>query len=469
MIHFGTGGWREIIGDGFTRANVRRVVQALCTRMRAEGVVERGVVVGYDRRFLSKEAAEWAVEVFVGNGVPVTLIDRPAPTPMFMWTVRDKGCAYGLAVTASHNPALYNGLKIFTEGGRDAEVEITNELADAANQLTDADIVAVEDVRSNPLTTLQTSMNWYIDSIMDQLDLEAIRHRHLNIVLDPMFGVSQTCLQTILMTARCQVDVINARHDALFGGRLPSPNAHTLDSLRQAVVESGADLGIATDGDADRLGIIDDLGNFLHPNQILVLLYHYLISSKGWQGPAVRNMSTTHMLDRVAEAHGQVCYEVPVGFKWISAKMAETDAVIGGESSGGLTVRGHIPGKDGVQAGSLLVEMVARSGKKLSELWGEMVELYGQAEVVEDAYGFNSERREALMQRIFVDHDLPQFPADVERIGWDDGCKVYFTNGGWATIRFSGTEPVLRVFCEMPTRADAAEVSALIAAHYDLH
>ncbi|WGT47310.1 phosphoglucomutase/phosphomannomutase family protein [Tessaracoccus lacteus] len=468
MIHFGTGGWREIIGDGFTRANVRRVVQALCTRMRAEGVVERGVVVGYDRRFLSKEAAEWAVEVFVGNGVPVTLIDRPAPTPMFMWTVRDKGCAYGLAVTASHNPALYNGLKIFTEGGRDAEVEITNELADAANQLADEDIMAVEDVRANPLTTLQTSMNWYIDSIMDQLDLEAIRHRHLNIVLDPMFGVSQTCLQTILMTARCQVDVINARHDALFGGRLPSPNAHTLDSLRQAVMESGADLGIATDGDADRLGIIDDLGNFLHPNQILVLLYHYLISSKGWKGPAVRNMSTTHMLDRVAEAHGQVCYEVPVGFKWISAKMAETDAVIGGESSGGLTVRGHIPGKDGVQAGSLLVEMVARSGKKLSELWGEMVQLYGQAEMVEDAYSFNASRRQALTQKIFVEHDLPEFPADVERIGWDDGCKVYFANGGWATIRFSGTEPVLRVFCEMPTLEAAAEISALIATHYGL-
>lgn len=468
MIHFGTGGWREIIGDGFTRANVRRVVQALCTRMQDEGVVERGIIVGYDRRFLSQEAAHWAVEVFVANGIPVTLIGRPAPTPMFMWTVRDKGCAYGLAVTASHNPALYNGLKIFTEGGRDAEVEITNELAAAANQLSDADIRSVDDALTSELTTIQTSMNWYIDAIMDQLDIEAIRHRHLQVVLDPMFGVSQTCLQTILMTARCQVDVINARHDALFGGRLPSPNAHTLHSLQQAVLEGGADLGIATDGDADRLGIIDDLGNFLHPNQILVLLYHYLLTSKGWSGPAVRNMSTTHMLDRVAEANGQVCYEVPVGFKWISAKMAETDAVIGGESSGGLTVRGHIPGKDGVQSGSLLVEMVAKSGRKLSELWSDMVALYGQAEMVEDAYTFNAERRDALQRRIFQDQDLPQFAVEVDHIGWDDGCKVYFVGGGWATIRFSGTEPVLRVFCEMPTKDEASAISALIASHYGL-
>ena len=470
MIRFGTGGWREIIGDQFTKENVRRVVQALCDRMRDEGVSERGVVVGYDRRFLSKEAADWAVEVFVGNGVPVTLIGRPAPTPMFMWSVRNKGCAYGLAVTASHNPALYNGLKIFTEGGRDAEIEVTDELAHAANLIQDSDVayVPIDEALAQNAVIVQTSMNWYIDSIIDQLDIDAIRHRHLTVVLDPMFGVAQTCLQTILMTARCQVEVINARHDALFGGRLPSPNEHTLDSLRQTVRDLKADIGIATDGDADRLGIIDDKGRFLHPNQILVLLYHYLLTGKGWQGPVVRNMSTTHLLDRVAAAHGQVCHEVPVGFKWISAKMTETDAVIGGESSGGLTVRGHISGKDGVYAGSLLVEMLAKSGKHLSELWDEIVALYGQLEMVEDAYPFSGSRRDALMQRTFGEHDLPEFPYATERVRWDDGCKVYFENGGWVTIRFSGTEPVLRVFCEMPTKAEASAVSALVAQHYQL-
>lgn len=282
MIHFGTGGWREIIGDGFTRANVRLLVQGLCDAMAAEGVVGRGVVVGYDRRFLSDVAAWWATEVFLGNEVPVTLVTRPAPTPMFMWTVRNKNCAYGIAVTASHNPALYNGIKVFTEGGRDADAEVTDALEKRINALGEADVRALEPeaARASSLLTRQSSLNWYIDAILEQLDVETIRHRHLTIVLDPMFGVAQTCLQTILMTARCQVDVINDRHDALFGGRLPSPNAATLEPLRQAVLERGADLGIATDGDADRLGIIDDAGTFLHPNQILVLLYEHLLSGK---------------------------------------------------------------------------------------------------------------------------------------------------------------------------------------------
>ena len=470
MIQFGTGGWRAIIGDGFTKANVRLLVQGLCDRMHAEGVADRGVVVGYDRRFLSQEAAEWACEVFAGNGVPVTLVNRPAPTPMFMWTVENLGCAYGIAVTASHNPAIYNGIKVFTEGGRDAEAEVTDSLGAHINTLSDADVRAVRfaDALASGAITPQTSMNWYLDAIIDKLDMEAIRHRHLHIVLDPMFGVAQTSLQTILMTARCQVDVINDRHDTLFGGRMPSPGEGTLQRLTQEVLHRRADLGIATDGDADRLGIIDDTGAYLNPNQVLVLLYEYLLTRKGWTGPAVRNMSTTHLLDRVAAAHGEVCHEVPVGFKWISAKMAETDAVIGGESSGGLTVRGHIAGKDGIYAGSLLVEMVAASGKKLSELWADVEARYGRLEMVERAYGFTPERREELQERVFVDHDLPDFGFEVDHIGWTDGCKVYFSHGGWATIRFSGTEPVLRVFAEMENLQEAESVAARISAHLGL-
>ena len=470
MIHFGTGGWRAVIGDEFTRANVRLLTQGLANRILKEGTSEQGVVIGYDRRFLSDTAAWWAIEVLVGNGIRVTLIDRPSPTPTTMWTVRRLGAAYGMAVTASHNPALYNGIKIFLPGGRDADLKVTDELTASLQGLTDADVRSVEphEARSSELVTVQRSINWYLDAIIDKLDTETIRHAHMHIVLDPMFGVSETSLQTILLTARCQVDVIHDRHDPLFGGRMPSPTEGTVTTLRNAVVESGADLGIATDGDADRLGIIDDTGAYLTPNQVLVLLYDYLLTRKGWSGPAVRNMSTTHLLDRVAAAHGQVCYEVPVGFKWISAKMAETGAVIGGESSGGLTVRGHIPGKDGVYAGSLLVEAVAASGKRLSELYADIVARYGELVMVENAYGFTAERRAELQERIFVTHDLPSFSHDVERVSWQDGCKVYFTCGGWVTIRFSGTEPLLRVFAEMPTGDEARATAAAVASHYGL-
>lgn len=470
MISFGTGGWRAIIGDGFTRAHVRLLAQGLADRMHAEGVVDRGLILSYDRRFLSDVAARWIIEVLIANGIPVTLIDRPVPTPMCMWTVRQQGCAYGLAVTASHNPALYNGVKVFTEGGRDAVLEVTEELGAAIAALSEEDVRAIEESEAlaSPLLTRQTSINWYLDAIAEQLDLETIRHAHLSVVIDPMFGVAQTSLQTILMTARCDVSVINDRHDPLFGGRMPSPSEGSIGALAKAVVSQGADLGIATDGDADRLGIVDDTGAYLDPNRILVILYEYLVTTKGWSGPAVRNMSTTHMLDRVARAHGQECYEVPVGFKWISAKMAETDAVIGGESSGGLTVRGHIPGKDGIHAGSLLVEAVAASGRRLSELYADIVERYGSLEMVEHAFSYSPERRAELERRIFVDHELPGFDTPVESVSWEDGCKVRFADDAWLTIRFSGTEPVIRVFAEAETSDTAQSLARAVTDHYGL-
>lgn len=460
MIEFGTGGWRAIIADGFTKQNVRLLGQGLARRMHDEGVAERGIVIGYDRRFLSCEAAWWLVEVMVGNGIPVTIIDRPAPTPMIMYTVRDKDCAYGMAVTASHNPALYNGIKVFTHGGRDADAEVTASLQGQVNAVRPDEIVSIpsHEVRDHQLVTVQTSMNWYIDSILDQVDTETIRHAHLRIVLDPMFGVSQTCLQTILMTARCDVDVINNRHDTLFGGRLPSPNMDTLHELRQTVRDNGADLGIGTDGDADRLGIIDDEGAYLSANQILVLLYRYLLVDKGWRGPVVRNLATTHLLDRVAAKHGQRAYEVPVGFKHISAAMTEHDAVIGGESSGGLTVRGHIAGKDGVYAASLLVEMLAASGRRLSEHWDDIVAEFGSLDMVETAWAFTAERRQELLATLFERRELPAFSREVTAVDYADGVKVRFGEDAWLVARFSGTEPVLRVFAEAPTEAEAHEL-----------
>lgn len=469
-IEFGTGGWRAVIADTFTKANVRRVAQGLADRIHDEDVADRPVVIGYDQRFLSPEFAWWAAEVLAGNGIHVRVIDRPAPTPMIMWTVRDKGCAYGMAITASHNPATYNGIKIFTEGGRDAEVEVTGPLQARINTIADADIKALgrDEAVEQGLVRVQTSMNWYIDSILDQVDLDVIRHAHLKIVLDPMFGVSKTCLQTILLTARCDVDTIHERRDTLFGGRLPSPNSKTLKALAGVVVERGADLGIATDGDADRLGIIDDRGNFLHPNQILVLLYSYLLEEKGWIGPCVRNLATTHLLDRVAEAHGQTCYEVPVGFKWVSSKMAETGAVIGGESSGGLTVKGHIAGKDGVYAGTLLVEMIARKGKPLSQIYADIEKRYGRLKMIEDDFSFAPEAKEGLKKRIYVDQDLPDFDVEIDHISDMDGIKVYFANGGWIIVRFSGTEPLLRVFCEMPDAASARRCIDAVVAKYGL-
>lgn len=464
MIQFGTGGWRAIIGDGFDKENVQLLTVAIAKKMKLEKVAQRGIVIGYDRRFLSKEAAKWAAEAMAAQGILCFFINRQAPTPLVMFTVKHMKLPFGISITASHNPAIYNGMKVFMEGGRDADEVLTEELELYAAGITPSDIVETpfdEAVETGTVKVIDP-INEYIDSIISALDVEAIRNTHLKIVLDPMYGVSKTALQTILLTARCDVDVIHERHDTLFGGRLPAPNHKTLASLINYVEENNCDIGIATDGDADRLGIVDDGAQFLHPNTILVLLYYYLLRYKGWRGSAVRNVATTHLLNCIAEDYGEICYEVPVGFKYISSKMAETNAVIGGESSGGLTVRGHIQGKDGIYAAALLVEMIAKTGKTLSTLYKEIKEKYGTYEMTEEDYCFSESKKQYINDILYKDKLLPEFPYEIDKVSYLDGCKVYFKNGGWIIIRFSGTEPLLRIFCEMPTMEDAKKNSDIL-------
>ena len=464
MIKFGTGGWRAIIADGFTKKNVQRLAQAVAIKMAQENQGGGKLAVGYDRRFLSHEAAIWASEVLAGNGVNVLFIDKDAPTPLIMHVVKHRGLPYGMAVTASHNPALYNGIKLFVAGGRDADEEETNRLEGILENLADADIKTMPfdtAVAAGRITIIRPQ-NEYLDSILNMLDIDIIRKKNLKVALDPMFGVSKISLQTLLMTARCDVDTIHERRDALFGGRVPTPKIGTLNALTDFVKENGCDIGIATDGDADRLGVIDNNGNFMHPNQILTLLYYYLLKYKGWKGDCVRNIATTHLLDAVASDFGQKCHEVPVGFKHISQMMAQTDSIIGGESSGGLTVRGHIKGKDGIYAAMLLVEMLAVSGRKLSDIQAEIECKYGHFVMVERDYHFTAADKEKIHHLLMHEQKLPDFPLEIERTSYLDGCKVYFKNGGWIIIRFSGTEPLVRVFCEMPTHDQAQHFCALM-------
>ena len=459
MIQFGTGGWRAVIGDGFTRANIRRVAAALARRMKAEGCAEQGLCVGYDRRFLSREALIWFCEVLAGEGVTVWFVNMSCPTPQIMFTVKERKLPYGAMVTASHNPAIWNGIKLFTAGGRDAAQDVTEAIQAAANALEDGEIRSVEfeEAKAAGMIRIIDPRDAYLDSILKQVDTDAIRKRRLRIVLDPMFGVSLTGLQTILYTSRCDVDVINDRHDAFFGRHLPAPNPDTLVDLQYAVKEHRADVGIATDGDADRLGIIDEKGNYITANETLALLYSYLLEQKGWKGPAVRNIATTHLLDRIAEAHGEKCVEVPVGFKHISAGMEEYNALIGGESSGGLTVRGHIAGKDGLYAASLLVEMLSVSGKKLSELVQDLYDRYGEMRSAEYDWALTEEKKEEIRHLVMTEKKLPDFGKPFEKVSYMDGCKVYFTDG-WAILRFSGTEPRVRIFAEAPTVGQADEL-----------
>ena len=461
MIRFGTGGWRAIIGEEFTKENVRTVSQAMADLMKLQKSGGNGFIVGFDRRFLSDRAAVWISEVIAGNGIKVYFIKKVAPTPLVMFTVKKMQAFYGAAVTASHNPADYNGVKVFTEGGRDATEQVTGMIESIADGIKPCNINSVnfDEGIKNGLITEIDPFDDYIDAIIGMIDIDAIKRKKLRVLLDPMYGVSKTSLQTILITGRCEVDVINDRHDTLFGGRLPSPNTHTLQRLRETVVERKYDIGIGTDGDADRLGIIDEKGSFIHPNKILALLYYYLLKYKGWKGGAVRNVATTHLLDRIAHSFGEECYEVPVGFKHISAMMEEKSALIGGESSGGLTIRGHIKGKDGIFAASLLIELLSVTNLTVSGMLDEINQRYGYFHTDEMDLMLDDEQKRQIFKVLFDERKIPDFDYKIAGTAYKDGLKISFENGGWVVARFSGTEPLLRIFSEMADETEAKNIS----------
>ncbi|MCR5768995.1 MAG: phosphoglucomutase/phosphomannomutase family protein [Lachnospiraceae bacterium] len=470
MIKFGTGGWRAIIGDGFTKENIQILSRAMLDKMKDEGVTGEGIVIGYDKRFLSKEAMRWAACVFAKEGVQVYLVNKAAPTPLIMYYVMKHDMHYGMMVTASHNPAIYNGIKVFTYGGRDADETQTAQIEEYINNVTDIPVAEIdydEGVKSGIIEEIYP-LNDYIDAILDAVDVEKIKRADLRVALDPMYGVSKTSLEIILMTARCEIETIHERHDTLFGGKLPAPNEERLRDLKNRVMAYNFDLGIATDGDADRIGVIDDKGNFLHPNDILVVLYYYLVKYKGWKGDCVRNICTTHLLDSIAKSFGQECHEVPVGFKYISAKMNQTDAIIGGESSGGMAVKGHIKGKDGIYAAALLVEMLAVTGMKLSEIMEHIRKEYGGMALCERDYRFSQEKKEHIRKILLEDKSLPNIDYEIDKISYLDGLKIYLKDGGWISVRFSGTEPLLRIFCEMKEKADAERFCEIFEKYLDI-
>lgn len=458
-VRFGTGGWRAVIGEGFTIHNVRRLCQALANDIIRRGLERRGVLIGYDRRFLSDRASVAAAEVFAGNNIHVFLLNGDAPTPLIEYATRSVQAAYGLAFTASHNPPDWNGVKVFHGSGALLMTEETDRIEVETNTLPLKDVIKVPlDIAEGAgIVELRDFTNQYVDAVESFIDLPAVRAAGLRVVVDPMYGVGHLTMGIILNEARCRVTFIHDRHNPLFGGRSPAPNNDALRMLQAYVRDENSDLGLATDGDADRIAVVDERGRYVNINDILVLLYWYLHSVQGKRGGVVRNLATTHMLDRLAETFGEACFETPVGFKWIAAAMQEHGALLGGESSGGVTVRGHILGKDGIFAAALIVEMLAKMGKPISALLEDVWAITGRMYTVEDGVAATAEMRIIVPQRLQSLIRAGETPLPVARTREDDGIKLYFENGAWAILRFSGTEPVLRFFAEAhsPQQAQA--------------
>ncbi|NLC64592.1 MAG: phosphoglucomutase/phosphomannomutase family protein [Erysipelothrix sp.] len=442
MIKFGTGGWRAVIGDAFTKENIQKVATAIALECE-----DKRIVIGYDRRFLSDVAAQWVSEVMIAHDIQVYFINKAVPTPMIMYSVKQLKTAYGIAITASHNPAIYNGMKIFTLGGKDATEDYTEKFEQTLEKGVEVKTLSFDEGLNQQTITYFDPSNDYIDSILSMVDISAIRKAKLRALLDPMFGVSKTSLSIILSTARVDLDIINSRHDTLFGGKLPSPASSTLLHLSEKVAKEHYDIGIATDGDADRIGIVDEKGVFIHPNVLLCLIYDYLLRFKNEKGPVVRNLSTTHCLDAIAKAHNEACYETAVGFKFITMNMEQHNALIGGESSGGLTIRGHINGKDGIFAAALLVEMLGITQKPLSALVKDLEDRYGKFYFIEKNFAFSQDKKLEVQKKLSENLNL-HFEKPIKEIKDFDGIKFYFEEGGWISCRFSGTEPLLRIFAE---------------------
>ncbi|MDI6784808.1 MAG: phosphoglucomutase/phosphomannomutase family protein, partial [bacterium] len=366
-ITFGTSGWRAIISEEFTFANVRLVAQAIAQYLKGEKLDNRGIVVGYDTRFLSDKFAVVCAEVLAGNGLPVFLSDRDVPTPAISLEIISRQAAGGINITASHNPPEYNGIKFSPFTGGPAPVEVTSKIEKIANQLiqngnTPQVLPLAEAIEKGIVQKIDIRTR-YLSNIREKIDFETIRKANLNIIVDLLYGTGEGYLDFLLKEAGCQIEVLHNERDVYFGGGTPEPSTKNLAELIQQVQAKKAQLGLALDGDADRFGIIDADGTFITPNQVIALLFLHLVESRGWNGAVVRTIATTRLLDAIAKEKGIKVYETPVGFKYIGELMTQNEIIIGGEESGGLSIYRHVPEKDGIIACLLIAELVAKQKK----------------------------------------------------------------------------------------------------------
>ena len=455
-IKFGTDGWRGIIADDFTFPNVRKVTRAIASYLETAYSKDRPVLVAYDTRFLADQFARTAALVLADLGWTVKITDRDCPTPVIAYNARHLNSAGALMFTASHNPAPYCGIKYIPDYAGPATPEITDTIV--AN-IESADDALPNSNRDDKISTFDPKPE-YLKFIYTLLDVDRIRSAHLKVKYDALYSTSRGYLDTVLQTCGCDLETFHAYRDVLFGGGMPEPKGEQLVELVEAVKKDHSDLGLATDGDGDRFGIVDEQGNVLTPNTVLLLLARHLIKNKGKTGAIVRTVATTHLLDNFAAKYGLEIYETPVGFKYIGEKMRETAVLIGGEESGGLSVIGHIPEKDGILADMLVAEVIAYEGKPLSQLVEEVIAeadgpLYNQRLDLhlDDAH------KAAVIDAFTKNPPAEVAGIKVKEVGRKDGIKLYLEDGSWILLRPSGTEPLVRVYLETNSPEKQREIA----------
>ncbi|HEY9665273.1 MAG TPA: phosphoglucomutase/phosphomannomutase family protein [Coleofasciculaceae cyanobacterium] len=444
-IKFGTDGWRGIIADDFTVSNVCKVTRAIAGYLETAYSKDRSVLVAYDTRFLADYFAWTCAEVLADLGWTVNIVERDCPTPVIAYNAHYLNSAGALMFTASHNPAPYCGIKYIPDYAGPATLEITDAII---AHIEGADDSLPTGKNSSNISTFDPKPA-YLKFIYSLLDIERIRLAQLKVKYDALYSTSRGYLDAALEHCGCQTEIFHASRDVLFGGGMPEAKSEQLGGLVEAVKNDNADVGLATDGDSDRFGIVDDQGNILTPNAVLLLLARHLIKNKGKTGAIIRTVATTHLLDNFADKYGLEIYETPVGFKYIGEKMREMDVLIGGEESGGLSISGHIPEKDGILAALLVAEAIAYEGKPLSQLVEEAItESGGPLYNKRIDLHLSDEHKVAILD--FFTKNLPADIAGikVKEIDRKDGIKLYLQDGSWVLLRPSGTEPLMRIHME---------------------
>jgi phosphoglucomutase len=451
-IKFGTSGWRAIVADEFNFANIRLAVAGIAAYVKTQPEPHR-VLIGRDPRFLGEAFVAEAASVLAAAGVTPIVIPEAAPTPAIAYAVRELKTSGAINFTASHNPPEYNGIKFSTHDGAPALPDVTKQIEAAIAALQAGNAPVPKSVP--PAGGYETAdvKPAFLKRLAELVDLKAIAKSKIKVVYDPFWGAGRGYPSDLLRDAGVPVETVHDYRDVLFGNHAPEPDAHLLGDARQKMTEFGAAIGIATDGDADRFGIVDAGGAFIQPNYIIALLFDYLVETRGWRNGVAKSVATTNLINALADHHKVPLYETPVGFKYIGELIIDDKIAIGGEESAGLTIRGHVPEKDGVLAGLLVAEMVATRGKSLGVQLQELFAKVGSFYPVRENFRLTPQVKAAFTEKLKVD-PTELSGRKVTSVVRTDGLKLILDDGSWVCYRLSGTEPVVRAYTEARNEHD---------------
>ncbi|MHA1275799.1 MAG: phosphoglucomutase/phosphomannomutase family protein [Candidatus Helarchaeota archaeon] len=454
VISFGTDGWRSTMDTDFTVKNLEIAAQGIANYLHKSNFNEKGIIIGYDTRKNSQKFAEEVAKVLVGNNLKVFLTGKDTPIPVVTYSISDRNLDGGIMITASHNPPEYNGIKFIPYYASPALPDITNPIMDEIRKTWDnpkikrGDLKAAAKSKQFRYVDLKERYKMHVRKLLDQ---NSIRRAKLKVIFDALYGTARNYMPSLLREMKVEAEFRNTELDPTFGGKSPNPSKETLQLVSQEVVKKGFDLGLSCDGDADRLGVIDDKGEFIHANILFALLLEYELA-RGKTGDVVRTVGTTHLIDRIAIYHNLKTYETPVGAKYIGQYMREKNLLMGGEESGGMIFRGHIAEKDGIYANLKIIEMLAYYQKPLSEITEDLFKKYGQVYFTLINFPCKDENKEKAMSNIVNVLPATVAGSKVVKTTKIDGFKFILEDDSWLLIRPSGTEPVLRLYGEANTK-----------------